>query len=66
MTLYEIEHSPTSRLNKRLAELNRAVRGAQSHPNGMARLTTESFEPERQRLRAELSKRRKKGTSNAP
>lgn len=52
------EYASFSALRKRLTHLNNALKGCDSHPNGMSRLTRESIEQELPFLHAELQKRR--------
>lgn len=53
----EIEHSRVSALRKRITFLNKALKGAKSHPNGMSRLVAEDAEREKALIQAELVRR---------
>lgn len=52
-----ISSTKTWRLRKRITELNKAIAGGKSHPNGMTRLTTEGCERELLKLRKEIARR---------
>lgn len=52
------QHDPTWRLRRRITELNKALRGCQTHPNGMSKMTAERLHLDKHILQTEITRRR--------